>query len=137
MRFRHDLVREALYLDIPEPLRVAQHLEFGRRLARRGADPDRVAAHFVLGTSRGDLEAAEYIRAAARTIAPGAPAVAADLLVHALDLVDGPTDLPNAIEADLALLALWSGDAVSCETHGRRSRPSLVGRRLRRRRRRR
>jgi len=119
LRFRHDLVREALYLDIPEPLRVAQHLEFGRRLAGGGADPERVAAHFVLGASKGDVEAAEYIQRAARTIAPGAPGVAAELLDRALDLVDGPSELHDTIEADLALLSLWSGDAAGCERHAR------------------
>ena len=119
LRFRHDLLREALYLDIPTPLRVEEHLEFGRRLAEGGADPERAAAHFVLGASKGDLEAAEYIQRAARTIAPGAPGVAAELLARALALLDGPSDLRDTVEADLALLALWSGDAASCERHAR------------------
>ena len=42
-RFRHPLIRAALYDEIPEPVRAAWHREAGRALAEAGAPADRVA----------------------------------------------------------------------------------------------
>jgi hypothetical protein len=42
--FRHDLIREALYHDLPAPVRQGLHLDAGRALARAGAPPELVAS---------------------------------------------------------------------------------------------
>ncbi len=64
--FRHRLVREAVYEDMPLPLRRAQHREVVGTLAAAAVPGERVAAHFVLGAEPGDSEAAGWLRGAAR-----------------------------------------------------------------------
>jgi predicted ATPase len=39
LRFRHDLIHEAIYEDLPASVRLALHREAGRRLARRAPRP--------------------------------------------------------------------------------------------------
>lgn len=57
LAFRHDLLREALYDDLPFSLRTSMHLEVARALAGTGAPAITVAEHFVRGASRGDAVA--------------------------------------------------------------------------------
>ncbi|HEY4411034.1 MAG TPA: AAA family ATPase, partial [Acidimicrobiia bacterium] len=56
-RFRHDLIREALYLDMPGPLRNHLHLEVARSLISVDAPPERVAEHLLRGASPDDRDA--------------------------------------------------------------------------------
>jgi predicted ATPase len=49
LRFRHDLIREAIYQDLPTSVRVGLHREAGHRLARSGAPALQVAAHLARG----------------------------------------------------------------------------------------
>ena len=86
LAFRHRLVREAVYEDIPRPLRRAQHREVAATLAAAKMPGERVAAHLVLGADRGDREAAGWLRGAARDTAARAPAIACELLERARDL---------------------------------------------------
>lgn len=86
--FRHDLLREALYTDVPRPLRAGMHLHIARRLAAAGASPLEVAEHFVRGASRGDAVALDYLRQAAVEAMLRAPAIGADLLQRAVDLFE-------------------------------------------------
>src|SRR5579875_1053902 len=91
LRFAHDVVREALYRDMPASLRAAMHLEHGRALASRGGDPSLVAEHLLRGARRGDRDAVEWLERAAREVAPRGPASAAELLEAAVELSD-PAD---------------------------------------------
>ena len=59
--FRHDLVREAIYLDQSEPVRRAVHRRVATILEARGAHPLRVAEHLVRGAPVGDLEAIGWL----------------------------------------------------------------------------
>jgi DNA-binding CsgD family transcriptional regulator len=99
--FRHDVVREALYLDLPAAVRTGMHLHAGRALAAAGAPPERVARHLALGAQPGDRDAVAWLRAAAGTIVSRAPASAADLLRLAASLL--PSD-----DADRASLEIDS-----------------------------
>ena len=49
LAFRHDLIREALYEDIPSPLRASMHVDSARGLRRLAVDPVRVAEHLMRG----------------------------------------------------------------------------------------
>ena len=80
LAFRHRLVREAVYEDIPPPLRRAQHREVAATLAAASMPGERVAAHLVLGAGPGDSEAAGWLRGVARDTAARAPAIACELL---------------------------------------------------------
>jgi DNA-binding CsgD family transcriptional regulator len=91
LRFRHDLIRESIYADLPESVRRGLHREAGQRLAQRGAPALQVAEHFARGASQGDAEAIEWLTLAAREAATRSPDVAADLLGRAAGLVD-PAD---------------------------------------------
>jgi predicted ATPase len=53
LRFRHDLIRDALYDDLPGGVRPALHREAGQRLAVAGAPVLQVAEHFCPGRDPG------------------------------------------------------------------------------------
>jgi DNA-binding CsgD family transcriptional regulator len=108
LAFRHELVREAVYLDLPEAVRRALHLESARALARAGAPADEVAYHFSLGAERGDADAASWIIEAARHAAPLSPVTATGLYRRALDLAPDLDDKVQVL-AELAETLLWSG----------------------------
>jgi predicted ATPase len=57
LAFRHDLVREAIYEDVPLALRKELHRQVGKALASAGAPAVRVAAQLSMGASTGDMEA--------------------------------------------------------------------------------
>ena len=86
LRFRHDLLREALYEDLPASVRLALHREAGQRLARANAPALQVAEHLARGAGRGDSEAIAWLIRAARETAPSSPGVAAELLEWAIGL---------------------------------------------------
>jgi predicted ATPase len=48
LRFAHPILREALYLDLPERRRAADHARAARILDGEGADPDRAAVHLLV-----------------------------------------------------------------------------------------
>jgi DNA-binding CsgD family transcriptional regulator len=91
--FRHQLVHDAIYQEIPAPARQVMHRDAAEALANTGADLLQVADHLVLGAARGDLQAVEWLRRAAREAASGSPAVSVDLLRRADSLLpDGHPD---------------------------------------------
>jgi DNA-binding CsgD family transcriptional regulator len=102
LAFRHDLVREALYHDIPVSLQAALHREAGRALAAIGAPAAQVAGHFAASASPGDTEAVSWLRRAARESTAHAPETAVGLLERALELADAPDGQPGALRAELA-----------------------------------
>jgi DNA-binding CsgD family transcriptional regulator len=113
--FRHDLLREALYHDLPAPVRQGLHLDAGRALARAGAPPEQVAEQLVRGASPGDSQAVAWLQRAARQAAPRAPAVAVELLGRALELA-GPADpARDGLLAEQAVSLMWSGRLADAE----------------------
>ena len=94
LAFRHDLIREALYEDLPGPVRAGWHREAARLLADR-AEPAIVARHLALGATRGDAEAVTSLARTAATIVASEPDTAAELLERALGLATDPTVRPE------------------------------------------
>jgi DNA-binding CsgD family transcriptional regulator/tetratricopeptide (TPR) repeat protein len=94
--FRHPLLREALYDDMPVPLRAAWHRDAGRALAQAGAPADRVARQMLravsgLGGTPGpaagepmDEWMLDWLARTADQLVNRAPGVAADLLGRAV-----------------------------------------------------
>jgi DNA-binding CsgD family transcriptional regulator/tetratricopeptide (TPR) repeat protein len=113
--FRHDLIREALYRDLPAAMRRGLHLDAGRALAAAGAPPEQVAEQLVRGASAGDTQAVDWLRRAARRAAPRAPAVAADLLERALELADPADPARDGLLAERAVSLMWSGRLADAE----------------------
>ena len=54
--FRHQLVQEAIYQDLPRATRQALHREAAGVLAGIDADLSQIASHLLQGANRGDLE---------------------------------------------------------------------------------
>ncbi|MFF9149100.1 AAA family ATPase [Streptomyces sp. NPDC014861] len=85
--FRHDLLRQAVYADIPASARNALHRAAAHRLVASGHRPIDVASHVLLGAEPGDEEAVALLRRAADDVLPVTPGLAADLMTRALELV--------------------------------------------------
>ena len=115
LTWRHDMVRDAIYGDVPRSLRTALHLQSARALASAGGDALGVAAHFSLGASPGDAEAVSWLRKAAREAAPRDAAVRAELLARALHLVPEDSREHQELEVEQAGAFLWSGRIAEAE----------------------
>jgi DNA-binding CsgD family transcriptional regulator/tetratricopeptide (TPR) repeat protein len=96
--FRHDLLREAVYLDIPSPTRVATHRRIADMLARRGHDPAAVAAHMALGASPGDEAAVRWLASTAERVRRAAPSSALALVDRALELSSDDQETQKALQ---------------------------------------
>ena len=108
LRFRHALIREALYTDLPESARQALHAEAARRLAAAGAPGMLVAEQFSLGASPGDREAVRWLREAARESVFRAPQSAVALLERAVELSERGDPARDELLAELADALVWS-----------------------------
>jgi len=89
--FRHPLIRDALYDDMPAPLRAAWHRDAGRALAAAGAPPDRVARQLLraVGAPDGMPEPMDewmlsWLADTADLLVGQAPGVAVALLTQAV-----------------------------------------------------
>ena len=91
LRFRHDLIRDAIYEDMPGSVRLGLHREAGQRLGAAGAPALQVAEHLARGARLGDAEAIRWLTQAAREAAATSPDSAARLLGRAVDLMS-PAD---------------------------------------------
>ncbi|MCS0600041.1 AAA family ATPase [Streptomyces sp. LP11] len=114
--FRHDLLRQAVYADIPPSARKALHRAAARHLVSEGHQPVEAVSHILRGALPGDEEAVELLRRAADDVLPFTPGTAADLVTHALELV--PTARP-----------LWFAvgeQAIVCLTRVGRNREALA-----------
>ena len=89
--FRHPVVRTAIYESLGAGARLAQHAAAARALAH--APPPIQARHLLHAATPGDTAAAATLRAAAATVRPQAPDVAAGWLLAA-DRADPSTGDP-------------------------------------------
>ena len=86
LAFRHHLVREALYEEIPEPVRVAFHRDAWHTLVASGVPTLAAARHARVAGRPGEREAISLLRAAAEEVMRTDPAEAIDLLDRAQEL---------------------------------------------------
>jgi DNA-binding NarL/FixJ family response regulator/predicted transcriptional regulator len=107
--FRHDLVRQAVYADVPPAIRTDLHLAAGRALAAAGASAPKVARHFAFGSRPGDLVAVEWLLRASRETVHLDTAAATSFSKQALSLA--PPDWPQRAEVESTLVELlaWAG----------------------------
>ena len=90
-RFRHPLVRRAVYEGTPGGSRLAAHGRAAEALAARGATPAQRAHHAERAARPGDLAAVDLLAAAAEESTRGAPGTAAGWYGAALRILpDGP-----------------------------------------------
>jgi DNA-binding CsgD family transcriptional regulator len=100
--FRHQLVQEAIYQDLPRATRQALHRDAASVLVGIHADFSEVASHLLLGADRGDREAVRWLRQAAAEAAGGAPSVSVDLLQAAMALLPQGSGDVDIVAAELA-----------------------------------
>jgi DNA-binding CsgD family transcriptional regulator/tetratricopeptide (TPR) repeat protein len=104
MGFRHDLIRHAIYSELPGPVRRSLHRETAAALSRSGASASRIAAQLAQGARPGDEEALRLLDQAAAALAPTNPSAAADAARQALDLL--PADDPRRAQAYTTAIGL-------------------------------
>jgi DNA-binding CsgD family transcriptional regulator len=136
LRFVHPLVRRALYRDLPAFARASRHLEAARLLDAERTDPERVAAHLLIGGCHRNEWVVERLRvAAASAVAHGSPQSAISYLQRALEepptagrRIDVLAELGAAeIAAGEAAAAAHLAQAIAaCSDTRRRSQLSLM-----------
>jgi DNA-binding CsgD family transcriptional regulator len=114
--FRHDLVKSAIYEEIPAPVARGLHRHVGDVLAGMNADPVRVANHYVLAGSEAGIGALPWLRSAARRLAGHDSAAALRVIDQANELC-APTHPERALlDAERAYALCWAfrfADAVA------------------------
>ncbi|HWD09464.1 MAG TPA: LuxR C-terminal-related transcriptional regulator, partial [Actinomycetota bacterium] len=113
--FRHNLIRESLYMGMPLAVRHSLHLAAANALLEAGLPAVEVADHVLRGAAPGDLEAVEWLRTAARQAGSRAPAIAADLLGRARALITKPGPLRDATLSELAMHLVVCGRLAEAE----------------------
>ncbi|HET7653539.1 MAG TPA: AAA family ATPase [Acidimicrobiales bacterium] len=105
LAFRHDLVRDALYLELDDETRAALHREVHRVLDVAGAAPHRLVPHLLRGIT--DATGAATLVDVGRELRDRAPGPATAVLERALELLpEGDAQRDRAIAAMLVPLVL-------------------------------
>lgn len=107
--FRHDLLRQAVYVDIPPSARKALHREAAHHLVAAGHQPIDAVPHILRGALSGDEEAVALLRRAADDILPVTPGLAADLMTRALELVPSARPLTYTVGEQTILCLTRAG----------------------------
>lgn len=126
-RFRHDLLRDALYADMAVPARKALHLHVGRTLAASGSAAETVAPHFSLGADNGSREAIDWLSTAAREVAPRAADTSAALLQRAADLLPPDSDERMSLLVEALFALAVTGQTAAAERLMERLRATALG----------
>ena len=119
--FRHPLIRQALYEEMPRPVRAAWHREAGRLLAEAGVPADRVARQVLqaIDGSGGTPEPMDqwipsWLAGVADLLVAQAPPVAAPLLRHAV-MSSAASSQHDRLVTRLADALYRVGDAAEAE----------------------
>ena len=120
-RFRHPLVRRAVYDNTPGGWRIGAHDRTARALAARGASVTARAHHVARSARHGDLAAVAILREAAATSARRAPASSARWLAGALRLLPDTTTPEARVE-----LLIARADALAATGQFEESHASLL-----------
>ena len=120
--FRHQLIRAALYDDMPAPVRAAWHRDAGRALAEAGAPPDRVARQMLWaaggpGGTTGPVDEwmLDWLARTADPLVGQAPGVAAELLAQAVDSSPAGSARHGWLASRLADALYRIGDRAAAE----------------------
>jgi DNA-binding CsgD family transcriptional regulator/tetratricopeptide (TPR) repeat protein len=109
LSFRHELVRDALYYDLPLTVRRGLHAEFASALAAAGRPPARAADHVIRAAAPGDDRAIASIVSVARDLAGRAPGPAASMHQHAIKLSASPVAMREQLLPELADALIAAG----------------------------
>jgi len=132
LSFRHELVRDALYNDLPLTVRRGLHAEFASALAAAGRPPGQAADHVIRAAAQGDERAVASIVSVARDLVGRAPGPAAGMYQHAIELSASPVALgerllPELADALIAAGQLREGEQACREALARDLTPEWAG----------
>ncbi|MFD9541358.1 ATP-binding protein [Streptomyces sp. NPDC060022] len=105
LRFRHPLIREALYRSVPPATRAGLHLEVAQRLSAAGTPHVRVAGQLASIEGPLDRWSLDWLIHAGPELRHQAPQLTADLLVRAQQCAGGSDPRRDTLEALLATIA--------------------------------
>jgi DNA-binding CsgD family transcriptional regulator len=109
LAFRHDLFRQAVYNEVPAPVRFALHRDAAAALAAQGAPVLRIATHLAIAAVPGDESAIETLGRAVGELFGTSPSTAADLAVRIVELLaDDDPRRPGFVATAVQMLG-WSG----------------------------
>src|SRR3984957_10758820 len=116
LAFRHPLIRESLYAEMPTSVRAAWHRDAGHALAAAGAPPERVARQLLRGTADGGPGwMMDWLAASADSLVGQAPGVAAELLARAVDSIPAGSATHGWLAGRLAAALYRTGDLAAAE----------------------
>lgn len=112
LRFTHDLVREAIYDDMPERVRSTVHLAIARRARGLQHPPSEYVRHLVAGSQDATPASIQLLREVGREHLEWAPIEARQLFERAAELDPAPLIAEDAL--DLARALSWTGSVREC-----------------------
>ncbi len=115
LRFRHDLIRDAVYGHMLPAERRDLHRAAGVALAGMGSPTHQVARQFARGAMPGDLEAVGWLVRAGDETASIAPSVALALYEEALTLAPDLWPDRGAVQARMIEPLAWCGQFQPAE----------------------
>ncbi|WP_078868619.1 helix-turn-helix transcriptional regulator [Streptomyces sp. NRRL B-1347] len=121
LSFRYEVIQDAVYARLSEPVRLALHREAAAVVQAEGGDPSEVADHLLRSGHHGEAEAVEVLRDAVRQRAASAPEEAADLALQLLDLLDDDTPPVHELTVEAMHLLAVSGRAREARALGERA----------------
>jgi DNA-binding CsgD family transcriptional regulator/tetratricopeptide (TPR) repeat protein len=92
LAFVHDLVRQAVYEDVPPSVRKVMHRTAAERLLTAGDRRFEAAPHVLISAEPGDTRAIAVLRGAANDLAAPLPAMAVQLIQRAFGLLTPADD---------------------------------------------
>ena len=116
-RFRHPLVRRAVYEAAPAGWRLGAHERTAAALARRGASAAERAHHVERAGRQGDPEAIAVLREAGEAAAHRAPESAAHWFEVALQLLPESAPAADRVELLVARAEALAGSGHFAESH--------------------
>jgi DNA-binding NarL/FixJ family response regulator len=116
-RFRHPLIRRAVYEATAGGWRLGAHERCAKALAARGATTAARAHHVERSARDGDLAAVAILREAGEAVARLAPASAADWFAGALRLLPQTTPAQERVELLLARAGPLAATGHFAESH--------------------
>ncbi|MFG3138448.1 ATP-binding protein [Streptomyces sp. NPDC048211] len=109
LRFRHGLLRQALYESVPAALRIALHRDAARTLIAQGSSVERVAEVLLAATDAADGWEVDWLLDNAAALTRRAPDAATTLLAHALTHTDDHDVRTRGLLAHLASASFRAG----------------------------
>ena len=116
-RFRHPLVRRAVYESMPGGWRLGAHERCAEALALRGSPASAIAHHVERSARQGDEAAIALLREAGEAAAPRAPASAARWFAAALRLLPAAAPGDRRVELLLARSEALAATGQLGESH--------------------